>query len=31
MGRDGIENEIMVWAGGILFLLVGTLIVQMAI
>jgi hypothetical protein len=31
MGREGIENEIAIWAGGILFLLVGTLIVQMAI
>lgn len=31
MGKEGIENEIAIWVGGILFLLVGTLIVQMAI
>lgn len=29
MGKEGIESEIAVWAGGILFLLVGTFIVQM--
>lgn len=30
MGKGEMDNEIMVWAGGILFLMVGTTIVQMA-
>ncbi len=29
MGKEGIEKEILMWAGGILFLLVGTYIVQL--
>lgn len=28
-GKEGIEQEIVMWAGGILFLLVGTYIVQL--
>jgi type IV secretory pathway VirB2 component (pilin) len=31
MGKEGIDGEIVMWVGGILFLLLGTYIVEMTI